>query len=276
MMERKAYEKLVMDHYTEVAKEAGESASSTMKSEYIREKETNAICTIIDNYIIKTEKKKLVILDLGCGNGYTLSLLKEKYPQNVYYGVEKNDELRALAQRRLETMGISVIAGDILDDTLSVGDKADIILSQRVIINLLDEADQKRAIGNISNMVLDKGIIIFIECFTEPLKNLNNARKEFDLPPIEPSFHNLYLGEDVLGVLDGQFEQLTEIDNLPSNFLSSYYYVSRVLHDVALNGKTFMRNSHFVRFNMEVVPQAVGDYSPLKLYVYQKSMRREK
>lgn len=265
----KEYEKKVMQHYTEVAKEEVDSPLSTMKSEYIRKKETDAIICAINKYKEKN-KKKLTIVDIGCGNGYTIFTLSNLFPNEKYVGIEKNDDLRDIAKNREYSADVNILQGDVRFIDESLLGTADIVISQRMIINLLDEADQISALENIGKIVKKAGMIILIECMQEALNTLNNARKEFDLQEIKPSFHNLYLRECMLNKLGSDIYRID--DGVPaSNFLSTHYYVSRVLHDVALNGKPFTRNSNFVAFFDELLGERnIGDYSPIKFYAFEK------
>lgn len=269
MSATKDYEKLVMEHYSKVAKVDGDSSSSTMKNEYVRKEETKALLKTIDIYMKKYGKEEISVVDIGCGNGYTLSVLKETWPHNIYFGLEKNDDLRTIACKRLNPQGIKVVEGDIRDNSPETVIKADVIICQRVIINLLDEEDQKLALRQLSRLVNDQGIIIFIECFNEPLANLNEARSEYELEEILPSYHNRYIDMEIFEELGDTFSHFEAQELPPSNFLSSHYYISRVLHDVTLQGKPFKRNSHFVQFMTEVVPPSIGDFSAIKLYVFQ-------
>ena len=69
---KKNYDKKVNQHYDKVANKQKKSKFSTMEDEYIRDQETDFIINIIKN-----DKKKLNILDSGCGNGYTLDQISE-------------------------------------------------------------------------------------------------------------------------------------------------------------------------------------------------------
>jgi len=66
-----------------------------------------------------------------------------------------------------------------------------------------------------------------------------------------------------------QLNALT-LDKLQPNFLSTHYFVSRVLDAHYKKGKAFKRNSHLVNFMSDALNQFSGDYSPLKLHCFSK------
>jgi SAM-dependent methyltransferase len=146
---RQDYENKVMKHYTRVAQESGLSASCTMEDEYIRDGETRAILRLIE-LAAKGAAGSLRVLDVGCGNGYTLRTLAERIRDGSLagsielLGIEKNPELRQLAIKMNEAFPVAIAEGDILRaETLAVSQASiDVCLSQRVIINLMDLADQ--------------------------------------------------------------------------------------------------------------------------------------
>lgn len=263
------YEKIVMEHYDQVAHEDGDSALSTMKDKYVREQETRAIKSAIAVYSSESNKKSVSIIDVGCGNGYTLSEIRNNSNEVILEGLEKNDSLREIAKKRLE--GIATVrGGDILNPMAETIGKKDVVISQRVIINLLDKDDQRKAIRNICELVSVGGIFIMMECFEEALRNLNEARTEFGFANIKPSFHNMYLTEDMLPNEKDGFVRYKSDGIAEENFLSSHYYVGRVLHDIVLQGRPFERNSHFLNFMTKCIPEGVGDYSPIRFYVFKR------
>ena len=163
--------------------------------------------------------------------------------------------------------------GDIRDSDFAPKDSVDILLCQRVLINLLSEEDQKSALGNIINVVASPGItrsggtLLFIESFSSSLAKLNEARAEFELPAIQPAHHNLYLTDDFFET--PQLKTLSTNGHLPPpNFLSTHYFVTRVLHPLYLGNKPLRRNSEFVRFFSAALKENVGDYSPLKVNMF--------
>ena len=84
---KKLYDKLITDHYNSVAAKFKKSKLSTMNDVYVRNEETKFILSTI-----KRSKKKLKILDIGCGNGYTLSQISNLKRHHLF-GMENNFSL---------------------------------------------------------------------------------------------------------------------------------------------------------------------------------------
>ena len=272
---KNGYEEKVMEHYTKVAQTVGLSSSCTMEDEYIRAGETRAILSLVET-AARNITGRLRVLDVGCGNGYTLRILAEQIrsigleDRVDLLGIEKNPDLLQLARQMNEGWPVSVSGGDMLrTGTLGIASGSiDICVSQRVIINLMDPADQRAALGNLANLVKPGGYLLFIECFQDALDNLNAARKEFSLEPNVPAIHNLYLPPgffDVTGLEEGAPAGW----NIRPNAFSTHYYVQRVLQS-ALRGNVIDRNSNFVRFFSAALPEAVGDYSPIRIHCFRK------
>ena len=269
------YENKVMEHYTRVAQASGLSASCTMEDEYIRDGETRAIHRLVE-LAAKAATGLLRVLDVGCGNGFTLRTLADRIRKGSLagsielLGIEKNPDLRQLAVKMNEGMPVAITGGDVLRaETLSVSPASvDVCISQRVIINLMNLADQKAALANLMVLVRPGGYLLFIECFQDGLDNLNAARQEFNLDPNTPAVHNLYLPPDFFST-NGLEEMTQEQWGVPARLFSTHYYVQRVLQS-ALRGNVIDRNSNFVRFFSEALPQAVGNYSPIRIHCFRK------
>lgn len=277
----KEYDETIDQHYKDVAKEHGLSPTSTMADEITRARETEAISQFVGASLrlrkAENPSEQATIMDVGCGNGYTLEQLANQYPDQNYVGIEKSNELRELASSRFHGNDrVRIFEGDIRDRGFTKGITADILVCQRVLINLLAIEDQKNALSNIIAIVKSPsanrsgGTFLFIECFVKQLARLNEARSEFDLPPIPPAHHNLYLPDDFFQ--NPQLKPLKEDSLMPSNFLSTHYYVTRVFHEIFTPpNKPFKRNSEFVSFFTHALNQNTGDYSPLKLYMFEKT-----
>jgi SAM-dependent methyltransferase len=275
------YDQTIKKHYQQVAEEFGLLATSTMADEITRELESQAVLHFISESLgirqAEGESAPALIMDVGCGNGYTLERLSEKYPDQRFVGIEKSDEMRSLASARFARHeNVEILKGDIRDRDFAPKASVDILVCQRVLINLLNERDQKAALSNIINVVAPSsimrsgGTLLFIESFSNSLAKLNEARAEFELPAISPAHHNLYLAHDFFD--SPQLKPFHGASHLPPpNFLSTHYFVTRVLHPVFLGDKPLKRNSEFVRFFSGALKENQGDYSPLKLYMFGKT-----
>jgi SAM-dependent methyltransferase len=261
-----SYDDTIKEHYASVAEQAGLSSASTMADQLIRKHETDAIAQFVE--LATTPGQR--VGDFGCGNGYTLEVLAERFPDRRYVGVEYTPELLDLAKSRFAgAAGVTVGLGDIRIEGFHGDEQLDAVYCQRVLINLLDEADQKKALDNVVAAVKPGGCVLFIECFIEPLDDLNEARDEFEMEPIPPAHHNRYLEE-------GFFEH-SELETFemagweyPPNFLSTHYFVSRALEPGLTRWRDFKRNSKLQRFLSMAFPPAVGDFAPLQFHAFRR------
>ena len=292
MTSHRVYDEPVREHYDHVAEVNGLSPASTMADEIVREKETKAILEFVERVAQELwydgiydgtvaerpqEQYGAHIVDVGCGNGYTLNRLATHLHSFSYTGVEFNNKLLELATQQVRGMSNArVIAGDLRErNSIELADAtADVVICQRVLINLLESGDQRLALDNIISLVRPGGYLLFIEAFQQGLANLNDARCQFGLIPIEAAIHNCYLPEGFFN-----HELLSTVSGpgvSPENLLSTHYYVSRVLHDVlqkavALTGVE--RNSHFVRFLSSALPHGIGNYSPIQIHFFRKAFK---
>jgi SAM-dependent methyltransferase len=271
------YDRLVTAHYDRVAEHFGDSPASTMADEIIRAKETTVITSFVTaaSNVLQAGDEALAVLDAGCGNGYTISELACALPKHRYFGVEFNDKLRNIAATRCSTFGnVRILPGDLRNaDSIAIGaGTIDVLVCQRVLINLMDRVDQRKGLDAIVGLVRPGGALLFVEVFQSGGQRLNEARAEFGLPPIPPAIHNLPLPD---AFFDHPQLQPCESGALAvsENLFSTHYFVSRVLHDLALKAAgsaDFKRNSHFVRFMSAALPDGVGDYSPLRVKTFMR------
>jgi SAM-dependent methyltransferase len=215
-------------------------------------------------------------MDIGCGNGYTLEILSKRFKDQNFVGIEKNDKLRKIAESRFNSSNIQINSGDIRDKDFTEDDSVDILISQRVLINLMDKQDQALALQNIINKIKlgnsfsSNGKLLFIEAFKSPLENLNRARTEFGLKEISEAKHNLYLDDNFFN--PANIMPFISESNIPTNFLSTHYFVTRVLHDIFISNQksSLIRNSEFVKFFSCALNPYIGDYSPIKFFTFER------
>ncbi len=260
------YDSLIREHYQRVARINGDSANSTMEDQYIRDAELNYIVSEVKRFTewVKPDPK---IFEVGCGNGHLLSCLRQKFPQASLSAIEFTPELRQIAsERKLD--GVTIEAGDARRAEC-FPKECDIIISERVIINILDMGHQRVAFENIAASLKMGGIYIMVESFIEPLHELNRARKEVKLPPIEPSYQNKYLSDRM--VYRMQFMGLQEITPcVASNYLSSHFFLTRVFHWLVRPEGGKLKANHVVRFFDQAIPPGIGNYAPIRFRLFRR------
>lgn len=258
---KKNYDKKVNQHYDKVANKQKKSKFSTMEDEYIRDQETDFIINIIKN-----DKKKLNILDSGCGNGYTLDQISRLSKKNLLHGMDNNKSLFKIAHKRLSNKA-NIVKGDIRIFNKNFKNKFDIVISQRVLINILNESDQKKSLKNIISYLKKNGKLIAIESFNSGLKKLNSVRVKFNLKKIKPKFHNKYLKDDFF-----KTKKLHKLKEENKN-LSKHFFNARFLDEIYLKSKKkkkFTINSKFTKFLDNTILEVNDNYSNLKLLLFKK------
>lgn len=262
-----SYDEVILQHYASVADKQSHDDSCTMDDHAIRALETSFLINSISSELCKRNSQpRISIADYGCGNGYTLVKLSEEFSNVNFLGFEYTPELRAIANKK-SGIPSKVLPCDVRDAE-SLPQEVDIVVCQRVLINLLDPDDQKVALNNIINSLSPGGLLLSIEAFSRNLDVLNICRSELGLRPIPPAHHNLYLNDDFFEVPSLISESSKEV----VNYLSTHYFVTRVLHDVALASTQapFVRNSLFVQFFDSALPTGVGEFSPLRCNIFRK------
>ena len=269
------YDQLILEHYQKVAQSSGLGPESTMMDSRTRELETKLLAHFFINAVkhfevIGRKADSLIVADFGCGNGYTLNALSSIDSRPSFIGYEFSPDLRAIARERFKDGRVDIRPVDIRNRETIGPELIDISITQRVIVNLLNKDDQAVARNNLIQATSTDGMLIFIECFQSGLENLNAARLEFGLDPIPPAHHNLYLADDFFEH-DGLIPHKDFTPENHKKFLSTHYYVSRVLHELVLDQRPFVRNSHFVNFMSQSLLQNVGDFSPIRANIFCKS-----
>ncbi len=260
-------ERVILNHYRRVAQTHGASSCSTMKDPYIREAEIQFFIKEIQRYKSDQQKDCIKILDIGCGNGYLLGRLEQEFPNDDKFAIELTPEFAEIASaRKLPRTSIINSDGRKLGEYFN---NIDICITERVLINILHEKHRKELVTGIKKVLVDNGVYLMSESFCEGLRNLNRARKEMRLHKLSQSEQNRYLKEQELGDLLGS--ELVEIPGLtPKNFLSTHFYVTRVLHNLYRPEKSRLEGTEFVKFFDEGFGPAVGDYSPINFRVFKK------
>lgn len=271
-----ANDEYILGHYANVAKQYGLSPQSTIEDQVIRDAETDFFKKAISKILEKTPHlhRPLRILDAGCGNGITIERLSKVFPRTEFVGLEFTPELHELCLQRHSKLenkkNITFIKGDLREPHSFQGHPFDIIYSQRAVINILGKQKQVQALRNIASHLTEDGHYLLSESFYETWSSLNHARAEFQMGEVPISKHNLFLTESRLKTLEKC--GMTEYHhNLGRHFLSTHFYLTRVLHpQISKRGDRAIA-PHFVKFFTEGLGPNIGTYSPLQFRWFEKN-----
>lgn len=264
----------VRKFYRNEAEKHGLSSAIGVHDVVLREKET----ALIHRFFGRLEEihgdRPLKILDAGCGNGYALNELASAFPKNSYWGVDASKEMIQLANQR----NLSACEFQIADIcSLPFTDRFfSAMFTERCLINLLDWQDKKVAIRGLHDKLEDGGYFLMIEGFYDGLENNNRARRECGLPELTEPKHNKYFDKEAFfDLIDGmfqvvqpeQFDPERDGEGLESNFISSHYFMARVVHALVTKGES-IKNTEFVKFFSFLPP--IGNFSPIQAIILKK------
>jgi ubiquinone/menaquinone biosynthesis C-methylase UbiE len=264
MQETISTDEVIKEHYKVQAAKHKDSPLSTMEDPITRQKEV----AIIENFfqLPSVQKKCKDVLEIGCGNAYTLNILQPRYPNYNFTGLDFSEDLLTIARSR-NLPGVKFEQGDARN--LQFKDESfDVIYTERCIINLMTWEEQQMALEQMHRVLRKGGYLLFMESFTEGYNNLNKARNELGLDSIPMPHHNLYFDKELFEPLIAEKFEILEEETIPRNFLSSHYFTARVLHPLLTKGDPFMKNTEFVKFFSFLPPS--GCYSPIEVYILKK------
>jgi len=257
----------IRKHYDDQAKRFGRSPQSTMLDLGTRALEVTRLERALRDLFGKQSGGR--VLEIGCGNGYTLSKLSKSL-RCEFVGIDANRAMIAVASgRRLRNVTFRV--DDILSPRLKERD-FDIVFSERCLMNLETWRAQRKALENIRGFLRKNGHYVMLESFADGLDTLNRARRAIGLDRIPMPWHNRYFKKKELeAYIRGRFESVLRGSSGTGydNFLSSYYFGSRVLYPALIHGKgEVIYNNGFVEFFRDL--PSTGNFSPIKLCILRK------
>jgi SAM-dependent methyltransferase len=258
-----AHDDVVLDHYREQAHEHGLDPTSTMADQITRQREVDAIVACVA-HVLDRAVEASDLLEVGCGNGYLLQALRERFPTLRLTGAEWSPDMVELAAGRA-LASCEIRREDVRALTFPAA-SFDVVVSERCLINVLDAAEQDDALRELHRVLKPGGYLVLVEAFVDGAINLNRARDELGLPPIPVPHHNLWFEEArFTSVIEGRLEKVGDTEGVPpGNFLSTHYFISRVLYP-SVTRREVLYNTEFVRF-FEFLPPR-GDYSPIRLFL---------
>ncbi|RKZ85134.1 MAG: hypothetical protein DRR19_16765 [Candidatus Parabeggiatoa sp. nov. 1] len=214
----------IKKYWNEQAKMFGREAKATTQDIYMRDIEIDYITTFLSSF-----REPLMVLDIGCGNGFSTFQYKAKVGWHTYVGGDYSEGMIEAANAELKkrqlSEGIEFNVIDVLNLS-KLNNKYDIIISDRCLINLGGAKNRKKALWEIAACLHQGGRYLMIENFIEGHSELNRLREYLDIPEISVRWHNSFFS---IKELKDSVKHIFKIDNF-ENISSLYYLVTRVVY----------------------------------------------
>lgn len=174
-------------------------------------------------FVEKNLGKDLNILEVGCGNGFLSKRLAAQVKSIDAFDYSENMIKQANDVHSVDN--VNYFHDNVLEPKNIPNNTYDVIVCVRVLINLRNFEEQKKAIRNIIEFMGPKTKLVMVEGFKDGFDNLNMLRSRVDLPSFDPAKINFYsnLAEcvkffsEMLTIEDkmntGLFDMMTRIVN---------------------------------------------------------------
>jgi SAM-dependent methyltransferase len=108
-------------------------------------------------------RNAFIVVDFGCGDGSYLDLLAREFPEKRYFGIESNQEMRAIAERKRRHDNISFHCSLTEVDSAA----ADFFLMRYVVMHLDDRASVFKSIAKHASV---EAAVLIIEPDDQKIK----------------------------------------------------------------------------------------------------------
>ncbi len=190
-------------------------------------------CINLETKLIREYLKDgFAVLDIGCSNGHATLEQAQKVALEKIVGIDYSEAMieqaRCSKKEAKDLMcEVEFSCGDVRDIPFA-DESFDIAYTTRVLINLSNWTEQKRAINECLRVVKRDGLVILSEAFWEPLMLLNSMRQLVNLKPLVEHDFNRYLKERALE----EFLVQHHIEFQKIEFSAVYYLGSRFLREL--------------------------------------------
>ena len=187
--------------------------------------------------VLQNLREDMTVLEVGCGNGFSTNRFRPRVRH-----VDAFDYSEAMIERARSTYG-ETNNRFLHDDVLApqrLGGPYDAVICVRVLINLRDLEEQRRALSNLKPLVGANGLLILVEGFRDGFERLSALRTAVGLPPLEPARINFY------SALSDLVPELTRDFAVEEDFhLGAYDYLTRVVYPVVAGHENVRHNTVF-------------------------------
>lgn len=218
----------------------------------------------------------MVILDVGCGNGFSIRQWNKKV-QASFVGVDYSEKMIDCARELLisnDLRNVSFVQGDV--SCLPFADNFfDVVITERCLINIFGFEAKARALDEIYRVLKPDGKLLMMEATRQGLERLNQLRELVGLSTIKMAWHNDFFCEDWL--VNVYFSGRQGWWFVERKNFATYYLISRVVHPLLVapcEPEYATRINDVARLLSVFVPQRL-DCSPHQFYVLQKHVEEK-
>jgi ubiquinone/menaquinone biosynthesis C-methylase UbiE len=261
----------IKNYWDERARQYLDNPAATTDDIYLRELEISTIIQTLNEIRLPVQGK---LLDVGCGDGYSLLKVARTFGNLFFFAIDYSENMIRLAQQRLEGPSelksrIQFKVGDVMElDQICHHLHYDVVLSDRCLINLDSFETQSHAIAQIANHTKPGGYYIAIENFIEGHENMNAARRQMGLPEIPVRWHNRYFEEKpFVQCAERFFEDISF-----KEFSSSYYFATRVIYSAMCQMRRETPDYNHEIHQLAVHLPWVGKFSPIRMVVMRRRL----
>jgi ubiquinone/menaquinone biosynthesis C-methylase UbiE len=246
-------------YWSDRALTVADDADVNITDVYQRELELDAIAGYLE--------PAMRVLEAGCGNGFSTARLREIVAH--VDGFDYSEEMIARAKSRYGERNNRFIRDNVLEPR-AIDGRYDAVLCTRVLINLRDLDEQRRALRALEGFVAPSGRLIVTEGFSDGFAELSALRAEVGLPPVEPAGINCYSPvRDVLAVLDPHWRVAQ------SFHLGMYDYLTRVVYPMIVGPDMVRHNTavseRSVRLARRCNPESMAPLSRVRGFVLERT-----
>ena len=256
----------IKDYWDSRALKHSKDTQGTTNDIYLRALEIKTVKTQIKNANLLAGA---VIIDIGCGDGFSTLELAKEFPDYQFIGVDYSQNMitNAKSNKSDQYKNVEFKAVDIfkLNEVFCLA-SFDIAITMRVLINLPDFQLQSKALEIISKLLKSNGRYIAIENFEDGQENMNKMRTSLGLPQIPIRWHNLFFDATPFKLVAQQYYRNVEI----IDFASTYYYITRIVYSQMCLLQGVEPDYEHPIHRVAVELPANGEYSPVKLVILTK------